>query len=130
MMNFCRWWMLSALGGRRRAARLARSGNTAFDIWWWWYITCSFCSCVLCVFEWMTTYKWTNTFWLKIVFFDWKKKERVILDQNFCSSEAPLCLFFCSGETFFLFQGLYKKRLITKSSPQRQTLKQRREKKK
>jgi hypothetical protein len=59
-----------------------------------------------------------------------KKKERVILDQNFCSSEAPLCLFFCSGETFFLFQGLYKKRLITKSRARRDKHQNRGERKK
>ena len=30
------------------------------------------------------------------------------MDQNFCSSEAPLCLFFCSGETFFFFRVYLK----------------------
>ena len=61
-----------------------------------------------------------------------KKKRKSLSDftPNCSSKRAPLFLFFFAlGETFFLFQGLYKKRLITKSSPQRQTTKQRREKK-
>ena len=56
------------------------------------------------------------------------KKERVCLILKDQTVPLKELLFFC----FFLlsfFQGLYKKRLITKSSPQRQTPKQREKKK-